>query len=194
MIRQRKGVGDAANDILPAERNTICIVGGTLNANTRLFSSVPEAKVATWSRCCATGTWRGLSRGSQESESESERRDSLFQVMKDGSCCAVMKSICENVSAVPVPSQTSQSETQGLDWIGENALAIAYGGGSCIIGVWMDRRRFYTVRTDIRLCAEQFLVNPDIPTAIVMKDRSTQKPEPITYEQQPPKTKNSIKE
>jgi len=114
--------------------------------------------------------------------------------MKDGSCCAVMKSICENVSAVPVPSQTSQSETQGLDWIGENALAIAYGGGSCIIGVWMDRRRFYTVRTDIRLCAEQFLVNPDIPTAIVMKDRSTQKPEPITYEQQPPKTKNSIKE
>ena len=41
---------------VPAERNTICSVRGTLNANTRLFSSVPDANVVTWRSHCVMGT------------------------------------------------------------------------------------------------------------------------------------------
>ena len=85
---------------VPAERNTICTVRGTLYAYTRLFSSEPDAKVVTWSSHCATGTWRGLSRGSQRHDRDCDR-DDASQVRKEGSCCAVVKSICENVSAGP---------------------------------------------------------------------------------------------
>ena len=76
--KSREGRGKANND-LPAERNTICIVGGTLNANTILFSSVPDAKVVTWSSHCVMGTWRGLNRSGKDD-------DDLSQVMKDGNC------------------------------------------------------------------------------------------------------------
>lgn len=72
---------------LPAERNTICIVGGTLNAKTRLFSSVPDAKVVTWSSHCAMGTWRGLSRGSQaRRRDDDDDSDDPSHIKKDGSC------------------------------------------------------------------------------------------------------------
>jgi hypothetical protein len=81
---------------VPAERNTICTVSGTLYAYTRLFNSEPDAKVVTWSNHCAMGTCRGLSLGSQDRDS-----DDASHVKKEGSCCAVMKSICENVSAGP---------------------------------------------------------------------------------------------
>jgi hypothetical protein len=60
--RERERMRDS---YLPAERNTICNVGGTLNANTRLFSRVPDAKVVTCSKYCEMGTLRGLRRGSQ---------------------------------------------------------------------------------------------------------------------------------
>ena len=79
---------------IPAERNIICIVRGTLNANTRLFSSVPDANVVTSRSHCEMGTWRGLSRGSHG-------RD-VSHVTKEGSCCAVINNICEKVSAGPV--------------------------------------------------------------------------------------------
>ena len=116
--KSREGRGNANNN-LPAERNTICIVGGTLNANTILFSSVPDAKVVTWSSHCVMGTWRGLNRSGNDD-------DGLSQVMKDGTCWAVMKSICENVSAGPVTTQSvSQSETPVY-------------GASGIIGGWGD--------------------------------------------------------
>lgn len=76
-------------------------MGGTLNANTILFSSVPDAKVVTWSSHCAMGTWRGLSRSGNDDDD-----DDLSQIMKDGSCWAVMKSIWENVSAGPETTQS----------------------------------------------------------------------------------------
>ena len=95
-----EGEEERAQATLPAERNTICTVRGTLYAYTRLFSSEPDAKVVTWSNHCAMGTWRGLSRGSQEHERDRDC-DDASQVTKEGSCCAAMKSICENVSAGP---------------------------------------------------------------------------------------------
>lgn len=63
--------------------------------------------------------------------------------------------------------------------------------------------RLIRIRTDIRLRAEQFLVCPDIPTGTNVRDEgllvSMQKlrradQTEYTYEQQPPKTRNSIKE
>ena len=63
----------------------ICIVRGTLNANTILLSSVPDANVVTRRSHCEMGTWRGLSRGINE-------RD-VSHITKEGSCCAVIKSI-----------------------------------------------------------------------------------------------------
>jgi hypothetical protein len=95
---------------LPAVRNTICTVRGTLYAYTRLFSSEPDAKVVTWSNHCARGTWRGFSRGSHGRD----RVDDASQVTKEGSCCAVMKSICENVSAGPAMVSEGGTGTGGV--------------------------------------------------------------------------------
>ena len=93
-LSKRRKMGRGGEAHIPAERNMICIVRGTLNANTRLFSSVPDANVVTRRSHCERGTWRGLNRGSHG-------RD-VSHVTKEGSCCAVIKSICEKVSAGPV--------------------------------------------------------------------------------------------
>jgi hypothetical protein len=101
---------------LPAVRNTICTVRGTLYAYTRLFSSEPDAKVVTWSNHCARGTWRGFSRGSHDHDRDrvDDGDDDASQVTKEGSCCAVMKSICENVSAGPVVVSERGTGTGGV--------------------------------------------------------------------------------
>ena len=59
-----------------------------------------------------------------------------------------MKSICENVSAGPgiAVSRFSQRDPEE--------------------GGWMDGR---LIRTDIRLCAKQFLVSPDITAVIATR-------------------------
>ena len=74
---------------------------------------------------------------------------SRSQVMKEGSCCAVMNSICENVSAGPAMDQKQ------------------FGAGGRrphrMRGVLLSFNEGDAGRTDVRLCAEQPLVSPDIP-------------------------------
>jgi hypothetical protein len=55
-VHTREKVEWRRETYVPAERNTICSVRGTLNANTRLFSSVPDANVVTWRSHCVMGT------------------------------------------------------------------------------------------------------------------------------------------
>jgi hypothetical protein len=82
-----------------------------------------------------------------------------------------MKSICENVSAGPVIAQSiNQSVRDPRIRRRKEGLGRVGIWGPRIIGVWMsDELR----RTDIRLCAEQFLVSPDITTVIIIKELST---------------------
>ena len=51
-------------------------------------------------------------------------------------------------------------------------------------------------RTDVRLCAEQPLVSPDIPMVrrSLSREHENAERDVGTYEQQPPKTRNTIKE
>lgn len=48
---------------MPAERNTICIVNGTENANTQLFIRDPEVRTSTCNAQLLSGTCRGFKRG-----------------------------------------------------------------------------------------------------------------------------------
>ena len=82
---------------VPAERNMICIVRGTLNANTMLLSSVPDANVVTRRSHREMGTWGGFSRGSHDR--------GMSHITKEGSCCTAIKSICEKVTAGPMDEQ-----------------------------------------------------------------------------------------
>jgi hypothetical protein len=66
-----------------------------------------------------------------------------------------MKSICENVSAGPGKNQSASSRFSQRD-----------PEEGCSQNRWVDGR---FIRTDIRLCAKQFLVSPDITAVIVMK-------------------------
>lgn len=65
-----------------------------------------------------------------------------------------MKSICENVSAGPGTSQ-SVGSVRGT----QQRIAVQHR--------WEVDGRL--LRTDIRLCAKQFLVSPDITAVIAMK-------------------------
>lgn len=68
-----------------------------------------------------------------------------------------MNSICENVSAGPGTVEPSQS-----------AVSRFSKGGPGPAKGW--RHRWATlIRTDVRLCAKQFLVSPDITAVITVK-------------------------
>ena len=79
--------------------------------------------------------------------------------MKEGSCCAVMKSICENVSAGPAMDQ--------------KAIGRVGDGHNRMRGVLLSFNEGDAGRTDVGLCAEQPLVGPDIPTGKMISVNGT---------------------